>query len=190
MDNGTSCVVRFEQRITENERGCWIWTGAKSRPENGYARLGPVYMHRWSYEYHRAPIPEGLEIDHLCRNTLCVNPWHLEPVTRKVNAERTEPAQRTHCPQGHEYTPENTYRHPKIGVRMCRKCRVAKASAWRKKNGRRYTPKAPVRSDFCKNGHPLSGDNLIEKSGVRVCRACRRKAAAITNAKRWGTPSN
>lgn len=69
--------------------GCWEWTGWAKR---GY---GQVWVgertfgaHRFSYELHRAEIPDGLQIDHLCRNTLCVNPWHLEPVTGQVNVRR------------------------------------------------------------------------------------------------------
>lgn len=72
---------------------CWLWQGAT----NGrYARMrlrAPeperwVYVHRWMYEELRGPIPEGLVIDHLCRTLLCVNPWHLEPVTQAENLRR------------------------------------------------------------------------------------------------------
>lgn len=82
-----------------------------------------MYAHRWSYEYHRAEIPEGLQIDHLCRNRLCVNPWHLEPVSGEVNRQRYADSF-THCPRGHEYTPENTYAATdKQHGKQCRTCR-------------------------------------------------------------------
>lgn len=181
---------RFEANIEPGADGCWNWTGRTNRPDGGYGVINlqgrkRVYAHRWSFEYHRAEIPEGLEIDHLCRNTICVNPWHLDPVTGAENMLRTPAAQSGFCKRGHEYTPENTITLTSgNGRRKCRTCTnlmAAKAKAKR-------PPRPPMRSAFCKNGHPLSGENLIEKSGVRVCRACRRKAAALTNAKRWGTP--
>jgi hypothetical protein len=72
---------------------CWEWQGYLM--PNGYGQFGLakgliVLAHRWSYEHMRAPIPAGLDIDHLCVNRRCVNPWHLEPVTRAVNLARQE----------------------------------------------------------------------------------------------------
>ncbi|WP_414654556.1 HNH endonuclease signature motif containing protein [Intrasporangium sp.] len=66
------------------------------------------------------PIPEGLVLDHLCRNRACCNPAHLEPVTIRENILRGEPANRTHCPHGHAYTPENT--RIDNNMRSCRTC--------------------------------------------------------------------
>src|SRR5699024_1617461 len=81
--------------------------------------------HRVSYETFAGPIPEGLDLDHLCRNRSCVNPEHLEPVTRSENLRRSPLMARgqdkTHCPHGHEYSPENT-RITKAGARACRTC--------------------------------------------------------------------
>lgn len=72
------------------EFGCWIWQGACSW--NGYARVKRdgklVWAHRWYYEQLKGPIPEGKDLDHLCRNTKCVNPEHLEPVTKAENQRR------------------------------------------------------------------------------------------------------
>lgn len=74
----------------EDEYGCLIWRGHTYR--NGYGRIridGQIRLvHRVAYEIAEGPIPEGLEIDHLCRNKLCILPTHLEPVTREVNLRR------------------------------------------------------------------------------------------------------
>jgi hypothetical protein len=70
--------------------GCWEWTG--NRTGDGYGRLAgrQGLAHRLSYEYHLGPIPDGLEIDHLCRNRGCGNPAHMEAVTHRVNCQRRE----------------------------------------------------------------------------------------------------
>ena len=112
---------------------CWEWTGAKWK---GYGQFGTqitpgkwrnVKAHRFAYEMFVGPIPEGLQLDHLCRNPGCVNPDHLEPVTNRENGLRgTSPAavhaKATHCVNGHEFTPENTYRPPGKNERACREC--------------------------------------------------------------------
>lgn len=110
---------------------CWEWTGYRDRA--GYGRIygtkdGHVVTtgaHRFVYRQVKGEIPEGLDLDHLCRNPACVNPEHLEPVTRKVNLNRGEHGngKKTHCPKGHEYTPENTYLYgPNKTWRQCRTC--------------------------------------------------------------------
>jgi hypothetical protein len=72
--------------------GCWNWTGSVN--EKGYGRLSvngkPRRAHRLAYEHMIGEIPQGLELDHLCKNRRCVNPWHLEPVTHLVNVARIE----------------------------------------------------------------------------------------------------
>src|SRR5690348_10532372 len=76
-------------KFAEADGGCWVWTGALTH--SGYAqtkiRRKSVYIHRLMYELVVADIPAGLDLDHLCRVRNCVNPWHLEPVTRSVNLQ-------------------------------------------------------------------------------------------------------
>lgn len=116
----------YIMRITDS--GCWIWLGALNH--KGYGKINGKIAHRVSYEIHIGPIPDGLQLDHGCRVRCCVNPRHLEPVTLIENIARGEVGQynarKTHCSEGHEFTPENTGRYH--NERYCRKCR----SNWKK----------------------------------------------------------
>lgn len=135
---------------------CWPWLGAKKL---GYGRIADsaspgarrglqLAAHRVSYQMLKGPIPEGLELDHLCNNRACVRPDHLEPVTKSENGKRgflrgrrftsfaAENAAKTSCIRGHLYTPENTYRIGANG-RGCIECRRLRwytyGKAWRRK---------------------------------------------------------
>lgn len=110
---------------------CWPWHGRLTRGGYGIAGGsrpgGRVYAHRFFYEFFVGQIPTGLDLDHLCRNRKCVNPAHLEPVTRRENLLRgdtipTAKAAQTHCIHGHAFTPENTEIRAN-GTRQCRMCR-------------------------------------------------------------------
>ena len=113
---------------------CWVAVG-KGLNQDGYYRpkiSGRLQMaHRLAYEVLIGPIPKGLELDHLCRNRACYNPWHLEPVTHKENVRRgtSHNGGKTHCPAGHEYNEENTH----VGSAGRRECRVCKKLLQRKK---------------------------------------------------------
>jgi len=101
---------------------CWPWTGWVDGEGYGHMKVEgrQRIVHRFAYELLVGPIPDGLTIDHLCRNRACCNPAHMEPVTHAENRRRATPF-KTHCKHGHEYTPENTViAH---GRRECRTCR-------------------------------------------------------------------
>jgi hypothetical protein len=121
---------RFFHSVRQ-DADCWLWTGQSTHGYGTFALGSRKFRaHRWVYEQMRADIPPGLHLDHLCRRSLCVNPWHLEPVTNQVNVLRGESplakqAAQRFCKRGHEFTPENTYVDPR-GRRSCRVCMRAK----------------------------------------------------------------
>lgn len=145
---------RFHELTRLDENGCLVWAGYVQ--SNGYARLwvdGKNLMaHRWSYEFYVGPIPEGQVIDHLCRNRACVNPAHLEPVSQSENIRRgilpeltkQRGSRVTHCPQGHEYTEENT-KHRKGNGRACRECGRASVRRHYRNNKEAYKARIDYR---------------------------------------------
>ena len=124
----TPLTGRFWSKV-EATGACWLWTAYRNRDGYGRFRLdGRISCaHRVAYEALVGPIPEGLDLDHLCRVRNCVNPDHIEPVPRGVNTLRgmgppAAFARQTHCKRGHEFTPENTYEWRTS--RICRTCRA------------------------------------------------------------------
>lgn len=127
----------------EPNTGCFLWMGALD--QHGYGQIHKDghtrSAYRVLYELVKGPIPQGLELDHVCRERLCVNPQHLEPVTRKENLTRSPLSwqihrNKTHCPAGHSYSARNTFRvkrHGQIIGRRCRICMSAAGKRWREK---------------------------------------------------------
>lgn len=126
--NTQEMIARVMRRVRP-DGNCWIWTGAtwggKNHNAYGHIRyLGKQWtVHRFMYEATHGPISEGLEVDHICRRKLCVNPVHLEAVTGKENIRRAW-ENLSHCPNGHPYTPENL-------LHKCRICHSTQQKARR-----------------------------------------------------------
>lgn len=138
---------RFWRYVTKGEPDeCWLWRGGRMK---GY---GSFFLevdggrtsgaHRASHILFIGPIPEGYEVDHLCKVTLCVNPRHLEAVTRDENRRRSDAISernraKTHCPAGHAYDEANTHfeKVPSGLGRRCRKCHAIRERARRARIG-------------------------------------------------------
>jgi hypothetical protein len=116
----------------DSETGCWEWLGSLSH--NGYPMSSlknkRIRVHRLTYERFVGEIPEGMQIDHLCKNTRCVNPDHLESVTQQVNIQRGVSATKTKCRKGHPLTGENLHTEirKKTGT-VKRGCKICRAEA-------------------------------------------------------------
>lgn len=126
-----SLLDRISDKVLIGDE-CWIWTG--SHTVDGYGNLRAesgktVRAHRAVYELLVGPVPEGLMLDHLCRQRDCVKPSHLEPVTNAENVRRGEAGgkPKTECLNGHPFNEINTYIHPTKGSKECRPCRAARA---------------------------------------------------------------
>lgn len=212
----TNPLARLMARIDKNgplpeqrpELGpCWLWTGRPNGAGYGVIRIdGHTFgAHVAAYTLLRKPVPDGMDLDHLChpgdgscpratcRHRLCVNPDHLEPATRLENLKRgnTFVAVQlavTHCPKGHKYTPENT--RVRIGpsgnpMRSCKQCH---------RESRRTGKINPMiaanaAKTHCPQGHEYTPENTIidlsvgGKKGSRRCRTCRREARQTPEAR-------
>jgi hypothetical protein len=156
--------------MPDHVSGCWLWIGHVG--PNGYGQAGSKGKvhpsHRVVYEAALGPIPDGLELDHLCRNPPCVNPEHLEPVTHRENMRRGYYGTKTHCPQGHAYDDENTYRKAN-GHRECRTCA-------REKNLARYHAnneaiRARRRAAYAANPEPAKRRSVERKAALKRAKA-------------------
>src|SRR5690606_19089374 len=134
---GTSAadLAKYVLERCKRQGECLVWVGKLTH--DGYGVLygaRNVYLgvtHRIAYEGTVGPVPEELEVDHLCRVRNCANPEHLEPVPRSENIRRAK-ALITACPQGHEYTPENTY-WSQGRRRSCRTCNRASVARYKER---------------------------------------------------------
>lgn len=140
---------RFWSKVEKTDM-CWLWTGVK-RPA-GYGRFGGAQAHRVAYELLVGPIPAGLELDHLCRVPGCVNPAHLEPVTKAENRHREHVAREIEDP------------------------------GWRRRRKMPAGPKFQPQLTHCrKAGHPFDEANTAYlANGNRRCRACHRERNRVS----------
>lgn len=148
-----SISSRFWSKVNKTET-CWLWTGAGSQSGLGHGRFALTHdklvgAHRFAYEACIGVIPEGRQLDHLCRNPSCVRPDHLEIVTPHENTMRglgpaARNARTTECRRGHPYDEANTYIHR--GRRYCRQCRK-----------RRWVSSRPCSQPTCLQPHKARG---------------------------------
>lgn len=131
--------IRVSEIKLYNGSPCWEWTGCKSKT-TGYgqfkidARRGAKLSspHRFAWEFFYGAIPDGYEVDHLCRNRTCCSPFHLEAVTPAENKRRRDETI-TFCKAGHEFTSENTSYRPN-GSRICKRCARKRSAEFRQRN--------------------------------------------------------
>lgn len=141
-------IERFMSKVKKDEKGCWNWTGTVK--PGGYGvfsikknNVQKTYnAHRWAYTYFIGEIPEGLTIDHLCRNRRCVNPKHLEPVTIRENLMRGRGYsgvnnRKTHCPKGHPLVAIPKHIKSLTAKRYCPICYIQKPLEWNRSHKER-----------------------------------------------------
>lgn len=162
----------YLEHYTVTKDGCWRWSGATVGVRGyGYIRFptGAQMAHRYFYEHHIGPIPDGLVLDHLCQNRRCVNPAHLEPVTSRENTMRAETparinAEKTVCKNGH-----NKWKHYKAeNGRERRYCLVCNS-----KTGRKH------RAELKRRGVKLGRKELVSEDEVETMRKMRKRGVPV-----------
>jgi hypothetical protein len=180
----------------DTDTGCWVWNGRVNRKGYGIlhvARPGyrarDEYAHRWMYEQHVGPIPEGLVLDHLCRNPPCVNPEHVELVTHVENLRRGKGTKLT----AHDVEQMRSRREAgetcraiaaSYGISESHVSRVTRGIYWsdtpRPNPSHKRGPAVPLaprkKKTHCPRGHPFDEANTyVGRGGGRTCRICRRE---------------
>jgi hypothetical protein len=119
-------ILRLLRKVSFGPGDCWTWAGWRHE-DYGYCwyQGKTCRVQRVMYRLFRGVLPDHLTTDHLCRYRSCCNPWHLEPVTGKVNNARSESLtalnmRKSHCVSGHELAGDNVYHWE--GKRICRAC--------------------------------------------------------------------
>ncbi|WP_394253683.1 HNH endonuclease signature motif containing protein [Arthrobacter pityocampae] len=114
---------RIISKVLVDDAGCWVFQGAKNSKGYGSVRVDGASLstHRVMYELDKGPIPDDMDVDHLCRVRACCNPEHLEAITRQIHATRSLAAQKDHCKKGHPLAGDNL-RVVTRGTRTSRVC--------------------------------------------------------------------
>lgn len=181
---------RFWSKVNKNSgkfhngAECWEWVAGKNSKGYGYFWYNSttIQSHQlaWRFSGNDDPALNGLELDHLCRNHSCVNPAHLEPVTKLENQHRGNTLaginrRKVHCPKGHPYAGGNLG-HNNKGGRICKACAYRRSSEWaNKKRAAFLLARGPLpRKTHCVHGHEFTPDNTISFNGGkhRHCRTC------------------
>lgn len=172
---------RIVEKFAVNaQSGCWEWTGATANKQDkwvyGILSVGGrlKMAHRVVWELVRGQIPKKMQLDHLCRNTRCVNPAHLEIVNAKENIRRGNAARgrKKVCVNGHELTGANVYDGPD-GRRECVLCRKNDWVAYRERHGLDYVSPQERRMRFKNavwiefNGEKLPLAEWAERLGIK-----------------------
>lgn len=144
------------------DTGCWEWQGKKN--SKGYAIVKRNKTQQLRLARLINQTPEGMDTDHLCNNTCCVNPAHLESVTPAENRKR-QMLRTSHCPNGHIYTPESTT------ADGGHRCKICMAATRKRKYDKTYVPHPRTPKELCDYGH---NDWGMEKRGRRYCKECDR----------------
>ena len=165
-------VERLTSKVVAGPNECVVSTystGSHGYSQIGWSEGGVTHMrlgHRVAYEAARGPIPDGMTVDHTCRNRRCVNPLHLRLLSNKVNGTLNGNALKTHCPQGHPYDEANTDLRRHRSGRLHRSCRAcAKATRDARPRNPRTTPTAAeaILSILSEVTRPLTADELAEQ---------------------------
>ena len=182
MPNVVPAIERFWAKVDKRggPEACWLWSASKTPSGYGVfcvsAKRRAVRAHRWIWEHQVGDIPEGLTIDHLCKQRSCQNIAHMEIVTASENSIRAN-ANRPRCPKGHVYDITGYVRRAG-GSRWCLVCKGEQAAirSVRERAERAASRVEPVLRSACSKGHTYTEENTywVPSTGKRACKACKR----------------
>jgi hypothetical protein len=158
-------LARIKSKVKTLDNGCMVWTGSKKPVNKGRSFYGQCWFggkawstHKFFWDQAKGKVPDNLELDHICRNSLCVNVEHLRAVTHSENCRNKAVYDKTHCKCGQTLTINVK------GHKICVPCRDRLAKAWKENNRERWN--AISRKSYAKNGNKkyprLNGERVYE----------------------------